>query len=211
MKKILLIVAMLFMIPAFADTMPYYTSAIPKEAIGVYQTGDTLTIYSHPEVNSKIIRTFDLSYKPETMPNGIFGLLVNEKKLGFLYVSDIGDDGWVEIIYDKQTGAKGWVMTEDRFQFLPWLSFYNMYGRKYGLRILKDAPEEVNILHSKSDSLAQSVGKINYAKSIKLTKISGNWALVSVLDIDKTLKMGFMRWRSDDGKIYAMPNIKGQI
>ena len=211
MKKILLIVAMLFMIPAFADTMPYYTSAIPKEAIGVYQTGDTLTIYSHPEVNSKIIRTFDLSYKPETMPNGIFGLLVNEKKLGFLYVSDIGDDGWVEIIYDKPTGAKGWVMTEDRFQFLPWQSFYNMYGRKYGLRILKDAPEEVNILHSKSDSLAQSVGKINYAKSIKLTKISGNWALVSVLDIDKTLKMGFMRWRSDDGKIYAMPNIKGQI
>ena len=114
-----------------------------------------------------------------------------------------------ELIHkDKKTGARGWVQTEDKFQFLPWISFYNMYGRKYGLRILKDAPDEVDILHSKAEDLAQSVAKINYVKSIKLTKLSGNWALVSVVDLDKTPKMGFMRWRSDNGIIYAFPNIK---
>ena len=208
MKKFLIFLAMLLVLPVFADTLPYYTNAIPKDAIGVFQTGESLTIYSHPESNSRVIKTYNFSYNPETMPDGMFAALINERKLGFLYVTDIGDDNWVEVIYDKKTGAKGWVTTEDRLQFMPWINFYNMYGRKYGLRILKDAPEEVNTLHAKSEDLAQGVAKINYVKQIKLTKISGNWALVSVFDIDKVPKMGFMKWRGNDGVIYAFPNIK---
>ena len=208
MKKFLLFLSLILMIPAYADTMPYYSKSMPKKAIGVYQTGDSITIYSHPEANSKVLRTFDFSYNPETMPDGVFALLLNERKLGLMYVSDIDDDGWVEVIYDKHTGAKGWVKTEDRFQFLPWISFYNMYGRKYGLRILKDAPDSVDILHAKSEDLSQNVGKMNYVKQIRLTKVQGNWALVSVVDLDKIPKTGYMRWRGDDGSIYAFPNIK---
>ena len=198
---------MFSMLAVSADTMPFYTNGIPKNAIGVYQTSDKLTIYSHPEANSEIIRTFDLSYNPETMPDGVFALLINNKKLGFLFVSDIGDDNWVEVIYDKRTGARGWVATADRFQFMPWINFYNMYGRKYGLRLMKDAPDDTKILHAKSEDLSQSLSKINYVKSIKLTKISGNWALVSVYDLDKIPKMGYLRWRGDDGAIYAFPNV----
>ena len=208
MKRFLLVLCMMFMLPVFADVMPFYVNTIPKDAIGMYQTGDNITIYSEPEANSKAIKSLNFSYKAETMPDGIFALLLNEKKLGFLYVSDIGDDGGVEVIYDKYTGARGWVLTEDRFQFLPWLSFYNMYGRKYGLRLMKDAPEDVENLHSKSEDLSQNVSKLRYVKQIRLTAIRGNWALVSVVDIDKTPKTGFLRWRSDDGKIYAFPNIK---
>ena len=207
MKRFLLILCMMFMLPVFADVMPFYVNSIPKDAIGMYQTGDNITIYSEPEANSKAIKSFNFSYKAETMPDGIFALLLNEKKLGFLYVSDIGDDGWVEVIYDKFTGARGWVLTEDRFQFLPWLSFYNMYGRKYGLRLFKDTPDEIEVLRSKSEETSQNVAKLNYVKQIKLTAVRGNWALVSVFDIDKTPKTGYMRWRSDEGVIYAFPNI----
>ena len=208
MKRFLLILCMMFMLPVFADVMPFYVNSIPKDAIGMYQTGDNITIYSEPEANSKAIKSFNFSYKAETMPDGIFALLLNEKKLGFLYVSDIGDDGWVEVIYDKFTGARGWVLTEDRFQFLPWLSFYNMYGRKYGLRLFKDTPDEIEVLRSKSEETSQNVAKLNYVKQIKLTAVRGNWALVSVFDIDKTPKTGYMRWRSDECVIYAFPNIK---
>ena len=208
MKKFLIIIAMLFMIPAFADTMPFYVNAIPKSAIGVFQTGEKLTVYSHPESNSKILKTYDFSYEQESMPDDTFALLLNYRKLGFLYVTDIGDDNWVEVVYNKRSGAKGWVIAEDKFQFMPWINFYNMYGRKYGLRLMKDAPDEIDILHAKADDFSQNIAKMNYVKSIKLTKISGNWALVSVLDMDKTPKMGFMRWRSDSGMIYAFPNIK---
>lgn len=208
MKKIILIVCMCFMLPVFADNMPFYVDTIPKDAIGMFQIGDNITIYSHPEANSKVVKKMDFSYNPETMPDNTFALLINEKKLGFLYVSDIGDDGWVEVIYNRMNNSRGWVQTEDRFQFMPWLSFYNMYGRKYGLRLMKDAPEDVENLHSKSEDLSQNVSKLRYVKQIRLTAIRGNWALVSVVDIDKTPKMGFLRWRSDDGKIYAFPNIK---
>ena len=208
MKKLLLIICMMFMLPVFADVMPFYVNSIPKDAIGMYQTGENITILSEPEANSKTIKTFEFSYKPETMPDGMFAVLLNEKKLGFLYVSDIGDDGWVEVIYDKHTGARGWVLTEDRFQFLPWLTFYNMYGRKYGLRLFKDTPDEIEVLHAKSEDLSQNIGKLNFVKQIKLTAIRGNWALVSVFDIDKTPKTGYLRWRSNEGIIYAFPNIK---
>ena len=208
MKKLLIFLAMLFILPAFADTMPYFSNNVPKSAIGVYQTGENITIYSHPETNSEIVKQFNFSYNPETMPDGVFAALVNEKKLGFMYVSDIGDDNWVEVIYDKQNGLKGWVIAEDRFQFMPWINFYNMYGRKYGLRMLKDTPDELHILHSKSEDLSQNVGKLNYVKRIKLTKISGNWALVSALDIDNVPKIGYLKWRQNDGSIYVFPNIK---
>lgn len=208
MKKFILIVCMWFMLPVFADNMPFYVDTIPKDAIGMFQIGDNITIYSHPEANSKVVKKMDFSYNPETMPDNTFALLINEKKLGFLYVSDIGDDGWVEVIYNRMNNSRGWVQTEDRFQFMPWLSFYNMYGRKYGLRLMKDAPEDVENLHSKSEDLSQNVSKLRYVKQIRLTAIRGNWALVSVVDIDKTPKTGYLRWRSDDGKIYAFPNIK---
>ena len=208
MKKVLLIICMMFMLPVFADVMPFYIDSIPNYAIGMYQTGENIKIYSEPEANSNVIKSLNFSYKPDSMPDGMFALLLNDKQLGFLYVSDIGDDGWVEVVYDKHTGARGWVLTEDRFQFLPWLSFYNMYGRKYGLRLLKDAPEEVEVLHAKSEDESQNVAKLNYVKHIKLTAVRGNWALVSVFDIDKTPKTGYLRWRSNEGKIYAFPNIK---
>ena len=208
MKKVLLIICMMFILPVFADVMPFYIDSIPNYAIGMYQTGENIKIYSEPEANSNVIKSLNFSYKPDSMPDGMFALLLNDKQLGFLYVSDIGDDGWVEVVYDKHTGARGWVLTEDRFQFLPWLSFYNMYGRKYGLRLLKDAPEEVEVLHAKSEDESQNVAKLNYVKQIKLTAVRGNWALVSVFDIDKTPKTGYLRWRSNEGKIYAFPNIK---
>ena len=74
--------------------------------------------------------------------------------------------------------------------------------------MLKDTPDEVEVLHSKSEDLSQNIGKLNYVKQIKLTAIRGNWALVSVFDIDKTPKTGYLRWRSSEGIIYAFPDIK---
>ena len=199
---------MFLMQSVLADTMPFYINSIPKTAIGVYQTGKCINIYDNPDANSKEILKYDFSYNPETMPDEVFGFLLNEKKLGFLYVTDIDEDGWIEVIYNKKTGAKGWVKTEDNFQFLSWINFYNMYGRKYGLRMFKNAPEETKILHAKSDDLAQNLAKLNYVKKIKLVKVQGNWALVSVFDIDKTPKTGYLKWRNSDGTIYAFPDIK---
>lgn len=209
MKKFFLIFLFLFIsIPVLADTMPFYINSIPKGSLGLYQTDKEIVLYSHPEANSDIIKKMSFSYQPETMPDGTFALLINDKNLGFMYVSDIADEGWVEVIYDKRTGAKGWVQTTDRMQFLPWLNFYNLYGKKYGLRLLNDAPKENEVLYAKCEEGSQIVSRLRYIKSIKLTVIRGNWALVSVLDIDKTPKTGYLRWRTMNGEFYAFPNVK---
>lgn len=208
MKKFLIILMMFLAMPVMADTMPFYVNSIPKGMLGLYQTDKELTLYSHPDANSNVIKKFEFSYDPETMPDRVFALLINEKNLGFMYVSDIGDEGWVQLVYDKRTGAKGWALVADRMQFLPWLNFYNLYGRKYGLRLLKDAPEDIEVLRAKSEDNSQTVSKLNYIKQIKLTVMRGNWALVSVVDLDKVPKTGYLRWRGDDGTIYAFPNIK---
>ena len=209
MKKFLIFLFSIFiMIPAWADTMPFYIDSVPKRTLGLYQTDNEITLYSHPEANSDVIKKMTFTYNPETMPDGVFAVLINDKKLGFLYVSDIGDEGWVEVIYDKHTGAKGWVQAADRMQFLPWLNFYNLYGRKYGLRFFKDVPDDLEVLRAKSEDLSQTVSKLRFIQQIKLTVVRGNWALVSVFDVDKTPKTGYMRWRGDDGTIYAFPNIR---
>ena len=208
MKKLLIILAMFLALPVFADTLPFYMDSIPKSALGLYQTDNEVVLYSHPEANSNMIKKIEFSYNPETMPDRVFAVLINEKKLGFLYVTDIGDEGWVEVIYDKRTGAKGWTQVKDQMQFLPWRNFYNLYGRKYGLRMLKDAPKDLEVLRAKSEDLSQIVSKFNYVKQIKLTVIRGNWALVSIQDLDETPKTGYLKWREKDGTIYAFPNIK---
>lgn len=208
MKRFFIFLALFITLPVFADTMPFYMESIPKTSIGLYQTDNEITLYSQPNVKSNIIKNLKFSYNPETMPDSVFAVLINEKKLGFLYVTDIGDENWIEVIYDKRTNAKGWVQTQDVMQFLPWRNFYNLYGRKYGLRILKDAPEEIEVLKAKSEDLSQIVAKFNYIKQIKLTVIRGNWALVSIVDLDKTPKTGYLKWRNTDGTIYVFPNIE---
>ena len=208
MKKFLIILFMLICMPVLADTMPFYVNSVPKEAIGVYQTGREVVLYSHPDANSDVVKRFEFSYKADTMPSNVFAVLLNEKELGLMYVTDIGDEGWVEVIYDKITGAKGWVITEDRMQFLPWINFYNLYGRKYGIRFMKDAPKDLQVLRAKSEDLSQTVSKLNYVKMMKLTKVQGNWALVTVKDMDEIPKTGFLKWRNSDGTIYAFPDIK---
>lgn len=55
------------MMPVLADTMPFYMNSIPKNAIGMYQTGENITLYSHPEANSAVIKKLDFSYAPNTM------------------------------------------------------------------------------------------------------------------------------------------------
>lgn len=203
-----IILTLFFTLPVFADTMPFYKNSIPKTAIGLYQTDKDIVLFSHPEANSDIVKKMSFSYAPDSMPDGVFALLLNDKNLGFLYVTDIGDEGWVEVIYDKFTCAKGWVKTNDMMQFLPWINFYNLYGRKYGLRFMKDAPKDLEVLRAKSEDNSQIVSKMNYVKQIKLTAIRGNWALVSVQDLDETPKTGYMKWRDSDGTIYAFPNVK---
>lgn len=200
-------------VPALADVVPYYVSNISTEVRGFYQAPKDLVIYDQPNEKSKILMKCNWDYKhfncPNTSMSNLFSVFVQSKELAFMTVTDdIGD--WVEVIYDRNTNKKGWIKKDetDPFRFLNLRTFYKMYGKKYGIYLLKDVPQEVKNLKTSTSTDAQNCGQIEKPIKIQLQAVQGNWLLVKVIDIDKSTKIGYLQWRNTNGEIYAFPNIK---
>lgn len=214
MKKIILFLILflgLHLSSFSANVMPYETDKTSTYTLGVYQAPKSITLYKQPDEKSDIIHSIQWSNEnifPENVSfENLFLVFIPKKELGLLTVTDETED-WVEVIYNKSTGDKAWLKKDDPYRFATWINFYNMYGRKYGLYILKGAPKSVNEIRSATDDKAQLVETMNMPSRINLNVIRGNWALVSVMDMDKTAKTGYIRWRSDNGIKYLFPDIK---
>lgn len=214
MKKLLLILAIFLLVPikAFcADVIPQCISVQQTNTLGIYQAPNEIVLYSEPSEASTLVHSIswvgDKIFPESVKPQDLFVVYLPAKNLGFLAVTDETED-WVQVIYNNSTGAKGWIKKDDPYRFSTWVMFYNMYGRKYGLNLLKEAPAEAKDLHVSTDEKSQIVGTINMPKKINLNLVRGNWALISVMDIDKTPKTGYVRWRSDRGVKYYFPAIK---
>ena len=215
MKKFFLIFALLLLMPVrvfCADNIvPQYVSIENTNTFGLYQAPNEIVLYKEPSETSTLIHSISwigAKIFPESVkPQYLFVVYLPDKNLAFMPVID-ETENWVQVIYDNSTGAKGWIKKDDPYRFYTWVMFYNIYGRKYGLNLLKEAPAEAKDLHSSTDDKSQIVGTINMPQKINLSVIRGNWALVSVMDIDKTPKTGYVRWRSDNGVKYYFPAIK---
>jgi hypothetical protein len=194
---------------AFADVLPLAISDIPQSSVGVYQVSQKVVVHQKPSVESKIVFEREMNYSTllGVKYDNNFGILIPQKELAYLYATDCDED-WVEVIYDKSQNLKGWVQKEDDFQFLAWITFYNMYGRKYGLVQLKNAPSVMNDIYSQPDDSSQLIGKITRPKQIRLTAIEGNWILVSILDVSYYTNTGYVQWRNSNGQYYYFPDIK---
>ena len=215
MKKILLILAILLLLPvkiyAAENVVPDFVSLKNNDAIGLYQAPNEIVLYKEPTESSTIVHSISWigsQIFPQSInADDLFVVYMPKKNLGFLAVVDETED-WVQVRYDNDANSLGWIKNDDPYRFMSWIMFYNMYGKKYGLKLLKEAPEDVKNIHASSDDNSQIISTINMPQKINLTAIKGNWALVSVLDIDKTPKTGFVRWRSNNGVKYYFPNIK---
>lgn len=217
MKKILLLITFGIFIALnhnvcySKDIIPTSPSLINVRTAGLYQIGNDIRIYKFPDEKSQIlyrVRWNALEFVPQEIgENNFFSLLIESKDLAFVNVVDIAD-GWVEIVYNNKTGATGWIKEDDPYKFMTWINFYNTYGKKYGLNLLKGAPAKCKDIKSAPEETAQTLATINAPQKIHLKIIRGNWALVSVLDADKTPKTGYVRWRSDDGVRYYFPAVK---
>ena len=214
MKKFLLILAILLLMPVKGfceNVVPQYVSIQQTNTLGLYQAPSELVLYKEPYQSSNIVNSIswigDKIFPESVNANDLFIVFLPQKNLGFLAVTDETDE-WVQVIYNNSTGAKGWIKKDDPYRFMSWIMFYNMYGKKYGLNLLKEAPPEAKDLHTSTDEKSQIVGTINMPQKIILNVMRGNWALVSVMDIDRTHKTGYVRWRSDNGVKYYFPAIK---
>ena len=214
MKKSLLILSILLMLPLggyCADVVPQYVSIQQTNTLGLYQAPNEIMLYKEPSEASTLVHSIswigEKIFPESVRPQDLFVVYVPSKNLAYLAVTDETED-WVQVIYNNSTGAKGWIKKDDPYRFSTWVMFYNMYGKKYGLNLLKEAPDSAKDLHVATDDKSQIVGTINMPKKINLNLVRGNWALVSVMDIDRTPKTGYVRWRSDKGVKYYFPAIK---
>ena len=214
MKKFLLILSILLMLPLSgycADVVPQYVSIQQTNTLGLYQAPNEIMLYKEPSEASTLVHSIswigEKIFPESVRPQDLFVVYVPTKNLAYLAVTDETED-WVQVIYNNSTGAKGWIKKDDPYRFSTWVMFYNMYGKKYGLNLLKEAPNSAKDLHVATDDKSQIVGTINMPKKINLNLVRGNWALVSVMDIDRTPKTGYVRWRSDKGVKYYFPAIK---
>lgn len=215
-KYVLLVLFSIFMICCgngvySKDILPIRPTLKTNSTVGVYQVGDDVTIYKEPDENSMVlyrIRWDKDEFYPESIgASNFFSVYIDKKDLALVNVVDVTDN-WVEIIYDNSTGKTGWIKKDDPYKFMTWINFYNTYGKKYGLVMLKGAPDICKNIKGTPDDKAQNISIINMPQQIKLVVIRGNWALVSVLDMDKTPKTGYIRWRADDGVRYFFPIMK---
>lgn len=193
------------------DIIPVRPNVTQTTTIGMYQVGDDVKIYKEPNEDSQILYRVrwnnDDFFPSEIGFDNFFTVFLPKKNLALVSVTDFNDD-WVEIIYNNSTGQTGWIKKDDPYKFMTWINFYNTYGKKYGLVLLKSVPETCKDIKAQTEDLAKTISTMNYPQKINLNVIRGNWALVSVFDLDKTPKTGYVRWRSDNGVRYFFPDIK---
>lgn len=193
------------------DIIPVRPNVTQTTTIGMYQVGDDVKIYKEPNEDSQILYRVrwnnDEFFPSEIGFDNFFTVFLPKKNLALVSVTDFNDD-WVEIIYNNSTGQTGWIKKDDPYKFMTWINFYNTYGKKYGLVLLKSTPETCKDIKAQTEDLAKTISTMNYPQKINLNVIRGNWALVSVFDLDKTPKTGYVRWRSDNGVRYFFPDIK---
>lgn len=215
MKKFFFIFAFLcnLFLSANADVMPYYVNNINTNSIGVYQASNNIKIYKEPNENSQLLLNISWDAKtfncPDISASNLFVVFLPKKDLAFLTVLDENDDeDWLQIVYNKNGSQKGWIKKDDDYRFMNWRTFFNLYGRKYGLYYMKDAPEETKLIYGSNVEDAQSIGKITMPQNVKLTSVKGNWLLIVAFDVDKLQKIGWIKWRNISGEIYLFPDIK---
>ncbi|MBQ3310905.1 hypothetical protein IJG72_02385 [bacterium] len=213
MKKFVIIIFTVFLLTlqcVMANIKPYNSSDIALDAIGMYQVPNYITVYKEPNEKSKVLYRANWSQKFFNCSLGdmedIFTVYIANKNLALVQVVDYTDD-WVKIIYDKSEHKTGWLKAED-IRFMTWRNFMNTYARRYGLYLFKDIPVENRILYSGITDNAQQLQSIT-GKPLKitLTAIKGNMILVTAIE-NNVGKTGFLKWRTDEGKIYVFPAIR---
>lgn len=193
------------------DILPISPNLTVVRTVGMYQVCDDIKIYKEPREESQIlyrVRYNAEEFFPETIgAEKFFTVFLPKKSLALVNVVDVTDE-WVEIVYNNSTGETGWIKKDDPYKFMTWINFYNTYGKKYGLKMLKGVPETCKDIKASPEDSAKTISVINMPQKINLTVIRGNWALVSVMDLDRTPKTGYIRWRSDDGVRYLFPEVR---
>lgn len=218
MRKLLLIFVafILTSLTCFADIMPSSCNTIIHYGIGVLNLPNNFTVYSKPNFQSVVIENVNLNppqsaiVLDENPADKILIARSNSSHIALATVETDNEDGWFEVVINQKTGQTGWVKMPNLDNFMTWKTFFCTYGKNNGIYMFRDVPEAIKKLHSQDSADSQTLESFTMAKYMIFSMIRGNWMLVTVLDITNSSKIGWIQWRSDDGKLYLFPNLSSQ-
>jgi len=213
MKKFLItiFISIIFCLSASAKTVPLYENSITTEGIGIISLPTFFKIYEKPDMKSKVLKEFKWgsavgSYYTDNYSKN-FVIFEPAKDIGYMtVVDDIENSGWYKVCYDQHNQLTGWVFPEN-YKFYYWLSFYTKFGKANGLYEFRDLDLTEKRLYAKPDLDSQVINTFERAKNIRVQIFRGNWVLVRVYDFEGKLKIGWIKWRTDEGKFKFFPNV----
>lgn len=183
---------------------------VQTNTVGIYKAPNSIKLYLEPDETSKLIDVITWS-KDGIDPNTInaqdlFVVYLPEENKGFLAVAQENED-WIQVIYNNSTGDMAWVKKDVSENYMSWENFFDLYGKKYGLKILNGTNNDEKTIYAQADEYSKVVGKVYKLQKINLHGIKGNWASVTVTDINDVSKTGYVKWRSERGIKYFFPDI----
>ncbi len=180
--------------------LPNYSYNIKYPGVGVCLIKHNKDVYIEPDIYSHKVYKINANMDPES-------ILAITPDANIIFAAEDTDRKWVQIITEQNKGTKGWIPLANNERFLPWHKFIQKYGNKYGLYTFNDIPDQYKKIYLSPDESAQ-FHKLDYynPKMIKPKIVRGNWVMVSVMNIDRKIYIGWIRWRSSEGKLYAFPN-----
>lgn len=208
------IASLLFQNAGFAyGYLPGSGDGIHTFGIGVYLAPQHIKIYSDYEDESTLLveakwNELDFDCSPQSL--GVKSLFLSykpEKKMALMIVTDETEEAF-EVVYNLSNGAKGWIKKDTQDKFYTWKNFMDLYGKKNGIYIFSGTPAGLKQVRMSPDDKGQPL-KTNYywAKDISLFNIRGNWMLIKIVDFNRETPVGWIRWRSDDGRINVFPQL----
>lgn len=214
MKKILLLIFSLFIMAglAFADVIPAYKDSIKYYGIGTLNMVNNFVVYDEPNEQSRVLKRVDYStlenlsmYNVRSCIDNTLIAYIPQNKIALVAVDSNLETGWYEIIYDQSTGATGYVKQEDAQNFRTWKQTFEYWGKKNGIYLFKDVADDDKQMYSTDSKESQKLESFKYPRFITFSMIRGNWALVSVLDLEQRAKIGWIPWRTEEGRLLAFP------
>lgn len=215
MKKFFIFIIFFFISSlniTFADIIPDFSYSIHKPGIGVLNLPNNFIIYQNPDFKSKVIRSFDINLLQQQNDSryslrDTFIASIPAKNLNFVTVNYEDGSSWFEIFYDQKLAKTGWVFIDQK-NFFTWKQFFDSFGRKYGLYLFRDLNSTQKQLYSSADDSSSVLEGFTLAKHIKLLMIKGNFMLVNITDLNGDSKIGYLRFRSDNGSLFLFPFLK---
>ncbi len=221
MKKfIITIIFFIFtsiILPVLADILPLSTRSIKHYGIGVLNMPKSYTVYQYPYTDAKIIREVNYeNIKRSAIVNTVdirkvsYVAYVPSNNVALLAVDLNPGNDWYCVFLNQETGETGWVYNPDKKSFMTYRNLFYRYGKKYGLRFFNDLNEDEKVLYAKEDLESKVLSQVDYPRFVTFAVIRGNWMLASVNDNAKQTKIGWFKWRNDDGTLNMFPNLSEQ-